>query len=167
MPDRDRWGGWTKGPQLRATGHFRVEKVAGAWWLVDPDGRLFFSHGVDCVRPGAETGVTGREAYSPGGRWRAIPKPFLRQERLCGPWFLQGDGNLQDVRFRTRQPARKYGPQWETVFRELAHRAIRAWGLNTVANWSDPKVTARPHATLPVSAPAANASRARTVGGAR
>jgi len=39
------------GPQLQATGHFRAEKHAGKWWLVDPSGRLFWSHGIDCVRP--------------------------------------------------------------------------------------------------------------------
>ena len=48
--DWDRYGGWAAGPQLRATGFFRTEKVKGKWWLVDPDGRLFFSHGIDCVR---------------------------------------------------------------------------------------------------------------------
>ena len=35
---RDRFGGWAEGPKLKATGHFRVEKREGTWWLVDPDG---------------------------------------------------------------------------------------------------------------------------------
>ena len=37
------------GPKLRATGFFRAEKVGGKWWLVDPEGHLFFSLGVTCV----------------------------------------------------------------------------------------------------------------------
>ena len=49
IPGADRFGGWKDGPQLEATGAFRTEKVRGKWWLVDPDGHLFFSHGVDCV----------------------------------------------------------------------------------------------------------------------
>jgi hypothetical protein len=35
---------------------------------------------------------------------------------------------------------RKYGDGWREAFADLAHRRIRAWGLNTVANWSDEKV---------------------------
>src|SRR5690606_39641730 len=46
----NRFGGWAKGPQLEATGHFRTAKYQGKWWLVDPDGRLFFSHGLDVMQ---------------------------------------------------------------------------------------------------------------------
>src|SRR5581483_1938982 len=41
----DRYGGWTAGPTLEATGFFRAQKYKGKWWLVDPDGHLFFSQG--------------------------------------------------------------------------------------------------------------------------
>ncbi|MBT7097329.1 hypothetical protein HN937_08130, partial [Candidatus Poribacteria bacterium] len=62
--ERDEYGGWAAGPQLDATGFFRVEKVEGKWWLVDPNGRLFWSHGVDCVRPTTgTTPITDREHY--------------------------------------------------------------------------------------------------------
>ena len=54
----DAWGGWKAGPQLEAGGFFRTTKYAGRWWLVDPDGRLFWSHGVDCVAAYAGTPVT-------------------------------------------------------------------------------------------------------------
>ena len=60
----NRYGGWKDGPQLEATGHFRAEKHNDVWWLVDPDGRLFWSHGVGVVHPGtAITGITDREDY--------------------------------------------------------------------------------------------------------
>ena len=39
----DRYGGWADGPQLEATGFFRTEKYDGKWFLVDPEGKLFFS----------------------------------------------------------------------------------------------------------------------------
>ena len=48
--DWDRYGGWVEGPQLPASGFFRTQKTHAKWWLVDPEGRLFFSHGIDCVR---------------------------------------------------------------------------------------------------------------------
>ena len=65
--NRDRFGGWSDGPQLKATGRFRVEKVnlsnlsnpsnfsnlsnLSKWWLVDPEGRLFWSWGPVRVTP--------------------------------------------------------------------------------------------------------------------
>ena len=60
---RDRFGGWARGPLLEATGFFRTARVDGTWWLVDPDGRLFFSSGIDCVDPNEATIVTGRESF--------------------------------------------------------------------------------------------------------
>jgi len=62
-PDWDKWGGYAKGPQLKATGFFRVEKHEGKWWLVDPDGRLFFSNGIDCVNMQDSTPVSERETW--------------------------------------------------------------------------------------------------------
>lgn len=43
-----RYGGWIK-VKRKATGFFRTEQVNGVWWLVDPDGHLFVSKGVNHV----------------------------------------------------------------------------------------------------------------------
>ena len=48
-PARDRFGGWTGGPQLPPGKFFRTQQLAGKWWLVDPDGHLFLSFGVNTV----------------------------------------------------------------------------------------------------------------------
>ena len=139
--DRDVWGGWSGGPQLKATGRFRAEKVNGTWWLVDPDGRLFFSHGVDCVRTGAETGVTGREPYFSWLPEKDSPfATFYGWSSWAPHSFYQDKGTFKTFDFARANLLRKYGEAWETSFAELAHQRIRAWGLNTVANWSDPKV---------------------------
>ena len=61
--DRNQYGGWTAGPKLKATGAFRVEKFNGKWWLIDPEGRLFWSHGIDCVGSGNATPITDRRDY--------------------------------------------------------------------------------------------------------
>ena len=62
--DWDPYGGWSAGPQLSATGFFYPVKHEGKWWLVDPAGRLFWSHGVDCVGLGeGATPITDREFY--------------------------------------------------------------------------------------------------------
>jgi hypothetical protein len=141
MPDRNRWGGWAAGPQLRTTGHFRTEKVNGKWWLVDPDGRLFFSHGVDCVRHGADTGVQDRESYFAWLPEKTTPfGAFYGTANWAPHGFYKGKGRFKTFDFARANMLRKYGAAWEISFAELAHERIRAWGLNTVANWSDPKV---------------------------
>jgi hypothetical protein len=47
LADRDEFGAWASGPKLQATGFFRAAKYEGKWWLVAPNGRLFFSIGLD------------------------------------------------------------------------------------------------------------------------
>ena len=59
----DRFGGWKDGPQLEATGWFRTAKHDGKWHLVDPDGRLFFSLGIDGVGIGNATIINERERW--------------------------------------------------------------------------------------------------------
>ena len=49
VPDRDEYGGWTRGPQEAATGFFRTLKRDGKWWLVTPSGHLYLSLGVDVL----------------------------------------------------------------------------------------------------------------------
>ncbi len=138
---RDAWGGWAAGPQLKATGRFRTEKVNGAWWLVDPDGRLFFSHGVDCVRPGSDTGITGRERYFAWLPEKETPfSAFYGKSGWAPHGFYKDKGSFKTFDFARANQLRKYGEGWEAAYADLAHQRIRAWGLNTVANWSDAKV---------------------------
>lgn len=59
MPDRSRFGGYSNGPKLKATGFFRTQKVDGKWWMVDPEGNLFFSHGPANVRMANMSTITG------------------------------------------------------------------------------------------------------------
>ncbi len=113
--DFDRYGGWAAGPKLKATGHFRVEKLEGKWWLVDPDGRLFWSNGVDCVNLDDKTSVEGRESYF------EEPAP---------------DGN-----FLIRNLAQKYGAEWRQAAIARNLRRLKSWGLNTIGAWSDPAFT--------------------------
>ncbi len=149
-PDRarNRWGGWTDGPQLRATGFFRTEKVNGKWWLVDPDGRLFWSHGVDCVTTGGgQTPVTGREGYfewlpkeggSPFGRcWGRTTQPAAH-----GYYAQTNHVPYKTFDFAVANCVRKYGADGKADLVDLTHRRLRAWGLNTLGTWSTPEVSA-------------------------
>ena len=121
---RSRYGGWLDGPRLKASGHFRTEKVDGKWWLVDPEGYLFWSHGITGIHNrGGRTRVEGREHY-----FEALPDAFLESGslNLCA-------ANLQA----------KYGDAWPTATMDLAHQRLRSWGMNTIANWSDEAVCAQ------------------------
>ncbi|WP_158969594.1 beta-galactosidase [Paraglaciecola sp. L3A3] len=59
MADRSKFGGWKNGPKLDATGYFRTTKIDGQWSLVDPEGYLFFSHGLANVRMSNTSTITG------------------------------------------------------------------------------------------------------------
>ncbi len=134
--DWDQYGGWAKGPQLHATGFFRTEKHQGKWWLVDPAGRLFFSHGIDCVRMIDYTPIDGRADWFedfPGNR------PEF-QEFLGSGHALKGHYAGRSPRcfaFAAANLKRKYGPDWKPAYTTIIHRRLRSWGFNTIANWSD------------------------------
>ena len=137
--DWDKYGGWAAGPQLKATGFFRTEKVGNKWWLVDPDGRLFFSQGIDCVRMLDTTPVDEREGW-----FDALPG----QEPPLSEFFSHG--YALKGHYEGRQPkcfsfagadlVRKYGADWRKTSAETIHQRLRSWGLNTIGNWSDESV---------------------------
>jgi hypothetical protein len=60
----DRYGGWTR-VVTRAAGWFRTEQLGGRWWLVDPEGHVFLSLGVNTVSLRRDTiGSTNRSPYA-------------------------------------------------------------------------------------------------------
>ncbi len=140
----DRYGGWGNGPQLAATGFFRTEKVQGKWWLVDPDGHLFWSHGVDCVGMQDATPIEERAEWFadfPGdqaGFSEFLTTGFALKGHYAGrrvKSFAFAGANLQ----------RKYGAQWRQEYPVTVHQRLRSWGLNTIANWSDARIYSLRH----------------------
>ena len=111
-----KYGGW-QSRRLRPTGFFRVEEVDGRWWMVDPDGYLFYSAGMDCVRHRSSTLVQGREKLF------AVLPP----------------GSDDRTDFYKANATLRYGEeQFEANWKAAQSRRLRGWGFNTVANWSDP-----------------------------
>ncbi len=135
----DRWGGWAKGPKLKATGFFRAGKHEGRWWLVDPDGRLFFSHGTDCVNTWGATPIEEREHWFAGlpPRGGEMKDFYNKQRTLHGHYAGRHPLCFDFIRANL---LRKFGAEWTERSGGFAHRRLRSWGLNTIANWSDPKV---------------------------
>jgi hypothetical protein len=113
--DLDQYGGWAAGPRLNATGRFRVEKYQGKWWFVDPEGRLFWSNGIDHVGfDGSLTRIEGRE------RFFEDPAPL-------------GD-------FLGRNLKAKYGASWREAAGARIFERLRSWGINSLGTWSDPEI---------------------------
>lgn len=62
-PKLDQYGGVLGGPELKATGFFRTEKLGDRWVMVTPEGHPFFSLGVNAVTAEqSQTYVEGRES---------------------------------------------------------------------------------------------------------
>ena len=112
----NRFGGWKNGPQLEATGNFRVAKYDGKWWMVDPEGRLFFSHGMDVL-------TTSGNAIRCAGR----PE-----------WFAFPVGNEKEIAFNRRNLQIKYGKKdYEPDFFHTVSRRLEHWGFNSIGDWGD------------------------------
>ncbi len=141
LPDRNKYGGWTAGPKLKATGFFRVQKYKNKWWLVDPQGRLFWSHGIDCVRSTNATPISDREHY-----YRNLPKADSLFSTFYGRGSWAPHGYYKDhspyrtYDFSQANFLRKYGPDWQQKFADITHRRLKSWGINTIANWSDSRI---------------------------
>ena len=111
----DEFGGWAAGPQLQATGSFRVERVDGKWYFVTPSGHLFWSFGIDVLQTSSDA-VDGRRHPE----WFAGAMP--------------ADGRYDFNRMNLR---RKYGrDDFEQEFFVDLQRRLRAWGVNTIGNWA-------------------------------
>jgi hypothetical protein len=127
--DRNKYGGWTKGKKFKATGHFRVEKVDGKWWFIDPEGCLFWSHGITGVATAAATtSVVGREKY-----FAELPN----ENSALYQFAKTSQGKIMDFNFTGANLYRKYGDDWNKVKSEMAHKRLHSWGMNTFGNWSD------------------------------
>jgi len=110
----DRFGGWKNGPQLEATGNFRTGKYKGKWYFVDPEGRLFWSTGIDVLRTFTDaTKGAGHE------KWFSHEVPADGVVPFTG-WNLEIKYGKKD-----------YAPDFYNVMVER----LRAWGINTIGNW--------------------------------
>jgi hypothetical protein len=147
LADRDEYGGWQSGPRFEATGYFRATKQDGKWWLVTPGGRLFFSLGWNEVDyRGIGTVVEGRESMF---TW--LPKPDDALAEHYDPPSGEAPLGLDIKLFRGRgynfysaNLERKYGAEWVERWRQSTLARMRAWGFNTIGNWSNTTLHA-PH----------------------
>ena len=150
-----KFGGWADGPQLKATGRFYPKKVDGKWWLVDPEGRLFWSWGPVRVTPSsAVTPLNGNpRSICVGGAFpdrdclfEDLPRTgdplaqfYDTYDSLLLPFYLKR-GETRRYDFSSANLYRKYGEAWFEKFSDCCHRRLRSWGCNTIANSSDLRI---------------------------
>ncbi len=116
FPDRCEYGGFAR-THAKGTGYFRVERIDGRWWFVDPDGHLFLSTGINGVGTGSATRVQGREDL-----FAALPPAAL------GP-------AARGASFYTWNLQRRYGDGWRARWAEAAARRLGSWGFNSIHYW--------------------------------
>jgi hypothetical protein len=134
----DSYGGALNLPSQAPTGHFHSAKINGKWWLVTPQGHLFFMNGVDGVDPvKPSTLVSGREY-----QFASLPTTSdpLAQNYLPASQVCQGaTGTAFD--FYTSNLQRKYGPNWSSNYLSTFQQRCQTWGLNAIGSYSSSTVT--------------------------
>jgi hypothetical protein len=136
----NQYGGWLGGPKLEATGRFRVARWRDKWWFVDPEGCLFWSHGLVRVTWSCGyTPITDREHL-----FADLPKRDSPLGSFFGrsTWPIAGlyPRGTETYNFSGANLLRKYGDSWPKDFADVVQRRFRSWGLNTMANCSQPAI---------------------------
>jgi hypothetical protein len=104
--------------------------IDGKWWLVDPDGHLFFSTGINIINtisPSNRTPIQGRTAI-----YKQLPP-----EELLPAISIDAS---PEVSFYLWNVVRRLGQPLTQPWIDLTIRRMQAWGLNTIGNLSAPEL---------------------------
>jgi hypothetical protein len=127
-PEWDKFGGYKAGPKLKATGHFRTEKLNGKWWIVTPEGNLFWSSGVNtAAKLTVGTPYRKREHF-----FENLP---LKTDPIYGQFY-----NKEEYNFGSANLYRKYTNTDEEAYAKLGLERMKSWGINTLGGWSYDKI---------------------------
>jgi len=120
--DYDEYGGW-KLINGEKTGYFHVQQIDGVWWLIDPEGNVFLSKGVNHISFTADNAPT--LGYSPYGRVTA------EKYGNASSWAKQAIQNFWNWGFNTVGA-------WshrETFVQKMPYTMILGLGSATGADW--------------------------------
>jgi len=133
--DRDSYGAWSTGPKLTVTGYFHTGQYNGKWWLVAPNGHLFFSSALDSVTPSASTFVDQRSTM-----FQSLPSSTGSFADCYGTANAFKGPEASGVTFDFYQAnlERKYGADWLNAWHTQTRGRLAAWGFNSIGNWSHP-----------------------------
>lgn len=135
----DKYGGWAEGPKLEATGHFYAAKHDGRWHLVDPEGHLFFSMGIDVVQMRGSTVIDqGRDDWFADAPWQSGDPAMQAMLDTTEPKRTEYKGNeAKTFAFYEANLMRKYGPDYRQKWLQTTPKRLMNWGVNTIGCWSD------------------------------
>lgn len=120
--------------KVKGTGFFRVEKIDNIWWIVDPEGYLFFSTGATGIGPRSEfSRVQGREYI-----YKELPPADIT---VAGQASTTGQART-NYSFYSWNLFRRFGSDWYQKWMDMTPLRMGSWGLNTIANWSDVSLAA-------------------------
>ena len=140
-----KWGGDAARKMGEGTGFFTKVKKDGRWYLLDPDGRAFFSQGPDCVVARADARVDGLEpllAYDPGD------DPVL-VEPMAHDWGENDRGRGRLISYERANLMRAFGADWSERWKAMITAQLKGMGMNTLGNWTDPAMYGRmPYVTM-------------------
>ncbi len=153
VPGRDRFGGWLGGPNFaEKKGAWGTVKYKGKWFLVTPEGNLFWSLGMNSIQLWEDpTAVSYRENY-----FEKLPpnegenRQFYTMKRFPRYGFYKGKGtnsdyNILQFSFMLHNISKKYGSDYARIWLDRSQQRLRSWGFNTNGNWIEPDILTRPH----------------------
>jgi len=110
---RTRYGGFAD-HRAEATGWFRVEKIDGRWWFVDPEGCLFLSIGANGIAPGGGGGASNEQG---------LARVFAH----VPPTGERGPMSYGEMNQRLRHGDADFRARWAA----LTAKRLDSWGMNT------------------------------------
>ncbi|MBB6463254.1 hypothetical protein [Flammeovirga kamogawensis] len=119
-----KYGGYKLGPKLEVTGHFYTAKVQDKWWLVDPEGFLFWSNGVNGAADlSVNSQTSDKDLY-----FEYLP---MHTDANFGKFWDGSDYNFGHANIK-----RKYGEYDSQKYAIRSMDRMKSWGLNTMGAWS-------------------------------
>ncbi|MDO4740898.1 MAG: beta-galactosidase, partial [Eubacteriales bacterium] len=145
-----KWGGMADMPLADATGFFSRVKKDGRWYLTDPSGCAFYSVGPDCVGISCDGRIDGLEELL---EW--VPDDPELVEKMRREWGEVPRGEGKSVSFARANLKGAFGADWKETWRGMVVKQLKAMGMNTLGNWSDPSLFGRmPYVTSLAQFPA-------------
>ena len=132
LPHLDLYGGTLSLASQTSTGRFRLQKINGKWWLITPDGNLFFASGVDQIVPEiGQTVVTNRQYM-----FENLPATNGPLGDNYGTINVNGK-NESTYNFYTSNLQQKFGTTaWSAPWFQMVLARLSNWGFNSFGSYS-------------------------------
>lgn len=98
--------GGRRDKRTEATGFFHVEKIAGRWWAVDPDGYYYLHNAPNDVQPGRSerTQQALKTKFQDQAGWAAGTRKFLQANGFNGTGAWSATKDIQAENARADKP---------------------------------------------------------------